>query len=464
MKATPDKLKRSMTGKGSIVFALSWISPAWAVFIGAPVIIQQAGTFVIVALLIAALIGIAMSGIAAELASAFAHAGGDITYVGKTLGPSARFAVIALLMVGNPAGQALMALTVGTMVHSLAPQLPQIPVALLAIAAAAGLAALSTQVNILVTGLFLLLELVAVMTTGALGYLHPHQDLIQVVVHPVVGRVGGGVHSPSLATMGMAMIPALGILNGYASSAGLAEEIVGVRRKLRWIILAALGIGVLVVLPPIVGVIVGAPDIARMSASQTPIQDFILETGGRGMLNLISASVALALFNTMIVTSMGSGRMLFASARDGIFHRRLNLRLASVHPRFGSPWLATLVYGAASLPFCFVPTQTLVIFGSSATAIYYALEACAVIVGRRTGATSAATCPMPLHPLGPVIVLLVAAVLFASTLADPTTGRTSLLAAFGTMLAGVLCYWVVVRPRGLWAAYHPELEDERAPT
>ncbi|MFX5494328.1 amino acid permease, partial [Acinetobacter baumannii] len=79
---------------------LTNLSPSIGVFIAAPVIIQQAGSFVIVAMILTILLGLVMAGIYAELGSAMPHAGGDYVLVGMTLGPTLRFAGLSAGLFG----------------------------------------------------------------------------------------------------------------------------------------------------------------------------------------------------------------------------------------------------------------------------------------------------------------------------------------------------------------------------
>ena len=134
-----------------------------------------------------------------------------------------------------------------------------------------------------------------------------------------------------------------------------------------------------------------------------------------------------------------------------------------MHARYGSPWVATLVIGVAGLILCAVPLSVLVVINGSGAAFSYALLAFGVIAGRRGGATSGSPSKMPLHPLGPGVVILSAVGLLAAALADKDTGRPGVLVTLVLMSAGALYYRLVVRPAGAWSHHDPDAEEAPAP-
>ena len=58
---SPDRLKREMSAFGGLVITLTNLSPSIGVFIAAPVIIQQSGSFAIMACLLALLLGVVVA-------------------------------------------------------------------------------------------------------------------------------------------------------------------------------------------------------------------------------------------------------------------------------------------------------------------------------------------------------------------------------------------------------------------
>ena len=457
--ARAPRLKRQMSGFGGMVITLTNLSPSIGVFIAAPVVIQQSGSFAIIACVLAVLLGVLVAGVYAERGSAFPHAGGDYVMIGATLGPVARFAVLSGALAGIPVALALSGLGVSDFLKAVWPSVPVIPTAAACIVVVTVLGALSVRMNAWITGVFLALEILAMIATAALGAIHPHHDLIQVVTHPVMARPGGGLQPTPLLAMGVAGAAAVYALNGYGGAVTFGEEVVGARRKMAWMIYGALGLGALTIIPPVAGVIVGAKDLAQLSASATPLQDFILEAGGPWVADAISLSVALAIFNTMIAVALIGGRLLYSAARENAWTPRLNRAFSAVHPRFGSPWPATLAIGASGLLLCFLPLPVLVMINGSGASLGYGLLALGVIVGRRTGATARSHARMPWHPIGPAIVILAAIGVMAAGLADSGPGRAGLLVTLALMGAGALYYLLALRRSPLWAHHDPEDEE-----
>jgi len=71
---------------GALLITLSAVTPAASVFIIAPGVIKQAGTGAIWSFLAAAVVGVFMAFVYAELASALPLTGGEYAIVGRTLG------------------------------------------------------------------------------------------------------------------------------------------------------------------------------------------------------------------------------------------------------------------------------------------------------------------------------------------------------------------------------------------
>jgi amino acid transporter len=248
-------------------------------------------------------------------------------------------------------------------------------------------------------------------------------------------------------------------LNGYGAAVYFGEEVIGARRKMAWMIYGALILGGLTIIPPLAGVIVGAPDLARLATSAAPMQDFVLGVAGPGVAALVSVGVALAIFNAMIAGGLIGGRALYSAARENTWHVRLNGTLSRVHPRHGSPWAATLAVGAGGLILCLLPLSVLVMINGSGAAIGYALLAAGVLAGRRTGSTARSQSPLPWHPAGPIVVIAAAAGLLAAALIQEGPGRTGVLVSLAIMAAGGAYYHLAVRRGAAWARHDPPDED-----
>ncbi len=448
---TTHRLKREMSGFGGLVITLSNLSPSIGVFLAGSDVIHQAGSWVIGACCLAIALGVLVSGLYAELGSAFPHAGGDYTLIGRTVGPTAGIATLCSNLVGLPIALALSGLGVADYLQVIWPGLAALPVALACVAAVTILAALSVRMNAWITGLCLAVEFASLIATATLGFAHPHRDLIGATVHPLTAAAHGGLGSVPLVMMGVAGAGAVYAFNGYGSAVYFGEEVIGARRKMAWMVFGALGLAALAILPPLAGVIVGARDLAGLAASPAPVSAFIHDTASPGLAAAISLGVAIAIFNAMIAVALVGGRLLYAASRDQLWGPAANRAFCRVHPRFGSPWVATLALGATGLLLCLVPLSTLIMINGNGAAFGYALLAMAVILGRRSGTTAHTRARMPWHPIGPLVVLAAVATIGLAELFDTGSGRTGLLVTGVILGAGAVFYRVVVRQRGVWA-------------
>ncbi len=456
--APTHKLKREMSGFGGLVITLSGLSPSIGVYLAGSDIIHGAGSWVIGACCLAVALGLVVSGVYAELGSAFPHAGGDYTLIGKTLGPTMAIATLVGSLTGLPIALALSGLGVAEYLRVIWPGLEALPVALACVATVTVLAALSIRMNSWVTGVFLVAEVLSLTITAWLGFAHPHRDLLAATLHPMLSAAHGGLVPVPLVMMGVAGAGAVYAFNGYGSAVSFGEEVVGARHKMAWMIFGALGLAALTILPPLAGVIVGAKDLAAISAAPAPVSAFIHEAASPGLAAAVSLGVAIAIFNAMIATALIGGRTLYACSRDQLWHPAANRAFASVHPGFGSPWVATLVLGAGGLALCTVPLATLIMINGNGAAINYALLALGVILGRRSGSTRETQSRMPWHPVGPIVVILAVLAIVVAELYDTGSGRTGLLVTALFLAAGALYYNFIAKRRGVWAHVDPEAE------
>jgi len=165
----------------------------------------------------------------------------------------------------------------------------------------------------------------------------------------------------------------------------------------------------------------------------------------------MSLAVALAIFNSMIVVALLSGRVLFSTARDRCWPDGANRALIRLHPRFGSPWIATLVMGAIGIGWCVIGEHILLTIISGGIVVVYALLCGAVIGGRRRGTTAHAAYRMPFYPVIPIAALIALAGIVWTSLADAEIGRPGLLATGAIVLLSLGYYRLVLHGRGRWA-------------
>jgi APA family basic amino acid/polyamine antiporter len=142
--------------------------------------------------------------------------------------------------------------------------------------------------------------------------------------------------------------------------------------------------------------------------------------------NLLSALVLVSIFSAANGLMLTTPRMYFAMARDGVFFDRL----ASVHPRFGTPAFAVVALAVWSALLAMSGTfEQLLTYVVFAGWIFYGLGAIAVFVSRRRQPDAIRPFRTPGYPVTPVLFVASAAALVISTLvAQPLRGAVGLAA------------------------------------
>ena len=433
-------LERSMGGFGALLITLSCLSPGIGVFIVGSDTLRQAGTGVFLCFAAAVALGLAMAAIYGELASAFPETGGEYTILTRALGPRWGVSVLGLNLLGFSVAQALSGYGVASYLAAVWPGLPPRPVAALLVAAVTLTSVLNIRVNARVTGLFLAVELLSLLALAVLGFTAARRGVWPVMSHPMVAAAGGSLAPVHWAALGAATAGAIYAFNGYGAVVFLGEELHEAPRRIAKVVFLALGVAVATELPPLLSVLVGAPDLRGLTAAASPIPMMIAVLGGPVLARVMSLGVALAIFNAMIAVSLMAGRQLYSTGRDGFWPPRASRALARIHPRFGSPWVATLTMGALALAACLAEPHVLVlILGNGNVAIYAGL-CLAVLAGRRSGATLAAGYRMPMFPAPPLFAMAFLLAVVGFDLIDPA-GRRG-LAATVVMIGVSLAYYV----------------------
>ena len=450
----PLALKRSMRVIGTLLLTLSAVTPASSVFVIVPGAITQAGSGAFLSMAAAAILAIPIAYVYSELASAFPIAGGEYSMVGRSVGAAAGFATFGLTITSNMLAPAVLALGASTYLAVVVPDLNPIVVGMTIIAATTVLGILHIRTNAWVTGVFLLLELLALAVLAVLGFLDVKRSLWEIITHPVVVSQSA-LHPTPLAAIGVATSVSIFAYNGYGAAVYFAEEMHEAPRLIARTILWALVITVVTELVPLTAVLMGAPNLQALLGSTSPFSDFITAVGGYALSVVIGLSVALAILNAVLATLLQNARFFYSTGRDGTWHPRINDAFLVTHDRFNSPWIATLAAGISSMAMCLLGLQWLLVITGTGIALIYAAVCIAAIAGRTTGTTKHAVYRMPLYPFWPVLGLLALAYVFYTSAIDPDIGRPSLLINSAVMVVALAYYGLRVRRKGNFAFRDP---------
>lgn len=403
----------------------SALSPAMSVFIYGDGVLRMAGTGAVAAVMAGGLIAAVAAYLYAELGAAFPKAGGVYPSLVGVLGPFWAFPYITMMMVAGPTVMAFGLLGFADYVRVLLPGLPQLPVALGCLALAGGVAMLRVRTGAVITGLFLLMEIVALALLTWIALAHPSRSLLSALAHPV--WMDHAIAKPlPAATLGLAVVSAIFTCSGAHWALYFGEEVTDAPRRIGPLVIWIGALAALVIAAPLILVVLSAPDLARVLGSETPVVSYMTLVAGPKLTAAVSAVLVIAIFNALVVGLMGFGRLYYATGRDGVWPRPVSRFLARVHAGSHTPVAATLVVCVASALLMLVGQRTLLIFTSMQNIPEYLLLAIAVLVGRRTGRSNGPF-TAPLHPLVPLVTLIAAGGMIYSALMDSAAGRPALL-------------------------------------
>jgi amino acid transporter len=444
------RLRRGLRVLATLLITLSAITPASSVFIIAPGVIGQAGSGAFWSFVIAGVVGVFMAFVYAELASAYPLSGGEYAIVGRTLGRLPGFVTLGLLLITQLLIIAVIALGVGTYLSVIFPNLNAPTVAAVTTALATVLAVFDIKVNAWVTGVFLAIEMVALVVVSALGLFHPARSFGDLVVHPVVA--GGPA---AIGVIGAATAVAIFSYNGYGSAVYFGEETKDAHRGIARAILWALAITIVAELVPVTAVLIGAPSLGRLFGADNMMTYFITSVGGSGLNTAISLAIALAILNAVLAIILITARMMFSTGRDAAWPAPVSRALASIHPTFATPWIATIVVGVIAAALCYANEQFLLVTTATTIVAVYAALCLSAVNGRRNGSTGHAAYRMPLFPVAPILALVALGYVVYENALDPKVGRPSLYVTVGIGVVSAAYYLLVLRRRGTWELRGP---------
>ncbi|MFF4484941.1 APC family permease [Streptomyces sp. NPDC001544] len=448
---SPQTLKRSIGVVGGTLLTLSCVTPASTLFVVVPDLFGSLGTATALTIAIGSLLCVAVAFCYSELGTLIPSAGGEYAMVSTLAGRLAGWLVFVLsllvVMIVPPVIAMGTADYLAPVVH-LDPAMTGAGVMLLA--TLAGL--LDLRANAWITGIFLVLEVVAAGVVAVLGFTHAHRGLGSLTAMQVAGPKG---HTDTVTAMlvvsGLAI--ALFVTQGFSTAVYLSEELEHPRRNVARTVLATLAISTVVILVPVAAITLGASDLKELTGGD--ISSMVTAWSDSAVGTFVSLCVALAIINAGIVMVIQNSRVLFASARDKAWPEPVNDVFAKLG-RFGSPWVATLAVGVPGALLCFVDLDTLYgVTGVSVTGMYL-LVAVAALLARRGHHKHTPAWRMPLWPAMPVLLIVVLGYVLSQQ-------ETSYLLWTGGITAVATLYWALyLRPRRdtRWLVSIPE--DARA--
>ena len=452
--AAPPPLVRSLGVMGVLFLTLSVTTPASSVFVIVPGMLQVAGTGAVWAMVLAGIVCVATAFVYAELSSAWPVAGGEYVAVTRTLGPLAGFVMLGVNVFNNLFFPPVAGLGISAVLATIYPGLPMVPIAVAVVALSTLVAILQIRINAWLTGIFLLVEVLALVAIVALGFADVVRPFGEMLLHPVMPDVGG-LEPASAASIGLATSIGIFAMNGYGAAVYFGEEMHEPSRLIARTILLALIFTLAFEIIPMVAALMGAPDLHALVTADDPFGLLARLRGNDNLAAAIAIGIVVAIVNAVIACILACARFFYGTARDRSWGRPLDAWMGRIHPRFGSPWVGTLIVGGFGVACCFLPLTLLLVLSGTGLVAIYAGIAVAAIVGRRTGTTDHALYRMPLYPLAPMVTLIALAYVIYTSWLDLEEGRPGLIMTAVQIAGSAAYYWFVLRRRGGWTAHVP---------
>jgi amino acid transporter len=210
-----NRLHRKLSSFGVLLLTLSCLSPVFSIYgVGSDVLLH-AGTGAAGTFMCGIAVAIVWAVVYAELGSAYPYAGGDYVGVGSILGPWAGFASLTVWAVTLGPAAAFLAKTIAIYAGDFLPAASPVLVTFAALAAAVAVALLAVRTSAFVTGVFLAIEMLAVLALIGAGLWHPARSLADVVLHPVALGADGSLGPVAIGAMALA-----GVSAAYATAGG----------------------------------------------------------------------------------------------------------------------------------------------------------------------------------------------------------------------------------------------------
>jgi len=259
------------------------------------------------------------------------------------------------------------------------------------------------------------------------------------VCTPATARAGLGI-----GAVGLALISVLWAFDGWADLTFIGGELRDARRTLpRALVVGSLLVAGMYVLVNLAYLRVLTFDEIRCSPLvAAEVAERLI---GRGGVGFVAATVMISTFGTLNAALLTAPRIFFAMADDGLFFRRV----ASVHPRWETPWVAIGLAAALGIAWVLVRTfEQLADAFVTAIIPFYALGVAAVFVLRRRPGYDPGF-RVPGYPVVPALFVLATLFILGNALWDPSS-RLATLVTLGLVVLGIPVYHLTVgrRARG----------------
>ncbi len=444
MGSYKQELSRELTLRQNILITLSAVTPASSVFIIVPAVLLAVGGASVMAMALGGLVALFVGMCYAELSARYPISGGEYTWAARILGKPIGFAVMLLTLVTGVLIVAVIALGTGLYLGVAVSGLSGSGVGLVVIVLSTIVAALRIKTNAWVTGLFLAVEMLAIAIFTILGFINVSRPISTFWTPEALGS-SGMMEGVSLGLVVSTIAVALFAYNGYGQAVYYAEETKGATKNIGKAIMVSLFVALVVEIVPLMAVVLGTGSLEKLLADPAPMNYFLIERGGETLNTIVSLGIAIAIINAVIAIIIQMARLLFSASRDGSFPDVIGKPMGSINAKYQTPVVATAVIGIGSvLVGAFVPFSLLILASGASLIVVYAIVAVAALRVRSMGTSHKSAYTMPFWPVPPIIVIVaIIYIAYQGVLAD----SRPLLIAIGTMVIGVVYYYIFINSR-----------------
>ena len=385
---------------------------------------------VIAAWITGGLIALAGAFAYAELGAVAPKAGGQYVYLRDAFHPLAGFLYgwALLFMIEGGAIAAVAQAFAQYLLRALDSTAATTPIAVLAIVLVSAINYAGVRPGSRVLNVFVALKVLALLALIGAGLLLPEASP-GAAAPPMSGSV-------TVMAFGAALVPIMFSYGGWQNANYVAEEMRDPVRQLP----KALLIGTLLVVAVYVsvnGIYLRALGHQGLADTLTPAADTAGRIGGGAGQRLISLAIAVSTFGFLHLTVLAPTRVYWAMADDRLFFRKV----ATLHPRFGTPTLAIVLQSAWAILLTLTGTyEQLVRYVVAADWIFFGLTVAALFVYRKRmplASRPSGTFATPGYPVLPALFVAAAAYVVISV-AWASPARTALGVAL--LLTGIPAY------------------------
>ncbi len=426
-----QKLERSLGAISLVLLGVGAIIGAGLFSITGIAAAENAGPAIVLSFLLASL-GCAFAGLCfSELAAMIPIAGGAYTYTYATLGEFIAWIIGWALVLEYAAGAAVVSISWAAYVVSFLQDFGiNLPVQLIASPWQAVQLVDGTTVNgwinlppliiiILLSGVLIVgidksakvnavlvvIKVAVVLIFIAIGISYVQPENYIPFVPANTGAFGEFGWSGVLRAAGVVFLAYV----GFDAVSTAAQEVKNPQKDLPIGIIGSLGIcTVLYVLFALV--LVGLVHYSELNVA-APVAAAINKTPYLWLNGLIKLAIIAGLTSVILVLLLGQSRIFFTMSKDGLLPPSFSL----VHPRFHTPWVASLILMVAVGLFAsFAPLSLVGHLTSIGTLLAFAIVCASVIVLRKTHPHLPRPFKTPLVPFVPIMGILICVLLMFS--------------------------------------------------